>query len=281
MPVFCSWKVVPVHSVAESLGQDLGGDLLHRGERLARAVARGGPAVDLGRGVEVVVRHVDRPQGVADLAQRAERDAVSLAVQDVEVLDVLGLGPHAPLGLDHDLPDLAVEVEVVDVVAAEVGLEHGEEVGDRHVEAAGLGAVEVELELRHPGREGREDPGQLGPLAGLVLEPVDDPLQRLDALARAVLDHQLEAAGLAQAADRRRLEDHHEGVADLPASFAWSFCGQRRRPGAPASVRFDQSSSTAKTTPQLVWLVEVITFRPSSATVCLTPSRPGRSPRRA
>ena len=57
----------------------------------------------------------------------------------------------APLGLDHDLPDLAVEVEVVDVVAAEVGLEDGEDVGDRHVEAAGLGAVEVEPELRAPG----------------------------------------------------------------------------------------------------------------------------------
>ena len=120
------------------------------------------------------MRHVDRPERVADLAQRAERHLLPLAVQDVEVLDVLGLGADLPLGLDHDLPDLAVEVEVVDVVRPEVGLEDGEDVGDGHVEAAGLGAVEVELELGHAGREGGEDAGQLGPLAGLVLELVDD-----------------------------------------------------------------------------------------------------------
>ena len=146
-----------------------------------------------------------------------------------------GLVRDAPLGLDHDLPDLAVEVEVVDVVAAEVGLERGEDVGDRHVEPAGLGAVEVELELGHPGREGREDAGQLGPLAGLVLEPVDDLLERLDPLARAVLDHQLEAAGLAQAADRRRLEDHDHGVADLAATSPWSVSA---RPAARSSGVF-------------------------------------------
>ena len=64
-----------------------------------------------------------------------------------------GLVADAALGLDHDLPDLAVEVEVVDVVAAEVGLEDAEDVGDGDVEAAGLDPVEVEPELGHPGRE--------------------------------------------------------------------------------------------------------------------------------
>ena len=95
-----------------------------------------------------------------------------------------GLVPVAALGLDHDLPDLAVEVEVVDVVAAEVGLEDAEDVGDRHVEPPGLDPVEVEPELGHPGREGREDAGQLGPLAGRVQEPVGDLRQGLDPLAR-------------------------------------------------------------------------------------------------
>ena len=221
--------------------------------------------------------HVDRPQGVADLAQRAERNAIALAVQDVEVLDILGLGPHAPLGLDHDLPDLAVQVEVVDVVAAEVGLQRGEEVGDRHVEPPGLGAVDVELELGHPGREGREDPGQLGPLAGLVLEPVDDLLEGLDALARAILDHQLEAAGLAQAADRRAA-----AMTITMASRTWTADLRLERPGQAGGPQLRRLAlvpllEPAKTTPQLVWFVEVITFRPSSATVCSTPSTPRQS----
>ena len=54
--------------------------------------------------------------------------------------------------------------------------------------------------------------------------------QRLDALARAVLDHELEAAGLAQAPDRRRLEDHHHGVADLLGSLPLELLGQAGRP---------------------------------------------------
>ncbi len=120
--------------VAEPLGQHLGGDPLHRLQGLAGAEARGRGAVELRGGVEVVVRHVDRAEGVLHLAQRAEVDPLPLPVKDVKVLDVLGPGPHAAFGLDHDLPDLTVEVEVVDVEAAEVGLERREDVRDRHVE---------------------------------------------------------------------------------------------------------------------------------------------------
>src|SRR5207249_11125680 len=47
------------------LGQHLSGDRLHRGKRLARAVAGGGLAVELGGGIKIVVGHVDRPQGVS------------------------------------------------------------------------------------------------------------------------------------------------------------------------------------------------------------------------
>ena len=144
----------------------------------------------------------------------------------------------------------------------------GEEVGDRHVEAAGLGAVDVELELGHPGREGREDPGQLGPLAGLVLEPVDDLLEGLDPLARAVLDHQLEAAGLAQAADRGRLEDHHHGVADLRGEPAPGASAARPAARSSGVLRSCQSSSRAKTTPELVWLVEVIDVQALESRPC-------------
>ena len=189
----------------------------------------------------------------------AERDLLPLAVEDVELGDVLGPGRRSALGLDHDLPDLAVEVEVVDVVAAEVRLEDGEDVGDRHVEAPGLGPVEVEAELGHPGRERREDAGQLGPLAGRVQEPVGDRGQRLDPLALAVLDHELEAAGLAQAPDRRRLEDDDPAPRISAESCAWS---SRARPAARSSgvSRSDQSSRARRPSPAFVWLVELITL---------------------
>ena len=175
-----------------------------------------------------------------------------------------GLVRDAPLGLDHDLPDLAVEVEVVDVVAAEVGLEHGEDVGDGHVEAPGLGAVEVEPELGHAGRERREDAGQLGPLAGLVQEPVDDRLPaRSTPLPVAVLDHELEAAGLAQAADRRRLEDQRPRRRG-PALE--SCCLELSRPAparaAPASSARDHSFERHEGRRRsCVWLVALISVQ--------------------
>ena len=53
-----------------------------------------------------------------------------------------GLVRTLPFGLDHHLPDLAVQVEVVDVVPAEVGLKTREDIRDRHVEPPGLGAIE-------------------------------------------------------------------------------------------------------------------------------------------
>ena len=129
---------MPVHSVPKPSGRTLRGDLLHGGERLARAVARGGAAVHLGRGVEVVVRHVDRADGVPDVAQRARGGPGRPC----------GSGPRGsgcprrlvrtlPSAWTIHLPDLAVKVEVVDVVAAEVGLERREDVGDRHVQVAG------------------------------------------------------------------------------------------------------------------------------------------------
>ena len=100
-----------------------------RGDRLARAITRGGLAGDLGCIVHVVMRHVDRAQGIVDIAQRAQGDLVLLAVEHVKIGDVGGPGAVATFGLDDDLPDLAVEIEVVDVETAQVGLEDREDVG--------------------------------------------------------------------------------------------------------------------------------------------------------
>ncbi len=75
---------------------------------------------------------------------------MSCALQ-AEVL--VGLGAH--------LVDAAEGVEVVDIGRAEIDLQRLEDVGDRHVEHARLGAVDLEKDLRARGREGGEDAGQL------------------------------------------------------------------------------------------------------------------------
>ena len=77
----------------------------------------------------------------------------------------------------------------------------------------------------------RREQGQLssGCFSRLGRETVGDLGQGLDALAFAVLDHEFESAGLAQAADRRRLEHDGDRAAD--------FLGDRRlklRRQAPA-----------------------------------------------
>ena len=63
-----------------------------------------------------------------------------------------GLARRFPSAWMIDLPDLAVEVEVVDIEAAQVGLEHAEDVGDRDVEPLGLGAIESRTGAGAPGR---------------------------------------------------------------------------------------------------------------------------------
>ena len=73
------------------------------------------------------------------------------ALIDAEAL--VGLGAH--------LVDAAEGVEVVDVGGAEIDLQRLEDVGDRHVQHARLGAVDLQIDLRRVGREGREHAGEL------------------------------------------------------------------------------------------------------------------------
>ena len=70
------------------------------------------------------------------------------------------------LGLDVDLPGAAEQVEVVDVVAAERGLQGGEDVAHLDAQHLRLVAVDVEIDLRRVGGEGGEDAGELGLLVG-------------------------------------------------------------------------------------------------------------------
>src|SRR6185437_10132429 len=116
------------------------------------------------------------------------------------------------VSLDVHLPRPAVLVEVVDVERAEVDLERVEDLGDRDAHELDLVAVDVE---EQPGGVGAEAGEEVAIERGaeqrvgvpLADDAVGDGLERIEAGVAAVLDDDLEAAGGAQALDRRCAED--------------------------------------------------------------------------
>ena len=118
-----------------------------------------------------------------------------------------GVAAELLVGLDVDLPGPAELVEVVDIIRAQVDLQGVEQLADRHAQGHALGPVDLQVQ-----------PGGVGPRAveqaleaGRPVAPLDDRvadlLQVLQPEVAAVLDDQLEAAGRAQAVDRRGAED--------------------------------------------------------------------------
>jgi len=69
------------------------------------------------------------------------------------LLDVLLAQAEARIRLHIDLEDAAKFVELVDVARSKIGPERREHVVDRHLQRLGLGAVHLDLELRHGGAE--------------------------------------------------------------------------------------------------------------------------------
>ena len=108
--------------------------------------------------------------------------------------------------LDVHLPGPAEEVEVVDVDAAEGGLERGEDVADGKADGLGLVAVDVEEDGRRGGGEGAEDAVQLGVLVGCGEEAVEDAAHFGGFAALEVLELVFEAAAGGEADDGRQVE---------------------------------------------------------------------------
>ena len=113
---------------------------------------------------------------------------------------------NARLGLDIDLPGAAEQVEVVDVEAAERRLQRVEDVADLDAQHLRLVAVDVETDLRRVGGEGAEDAGELGLLVGGDQQAAHHGREVGRALALQRFEHVLEAAGVAEAEDRRQVE---------------------------------------------------------------------------
>ena len=79
--------------------------------------------------------------------------------------------PVGSLGLDVDLPGAAEQIEVVDVEAAENGLERVEHVADADAQGLHLVAVDVEIELGRVGGVGGEHRPERRVLVGGEDEP--------------------------------------------------------------------------------------------------------------
>ena len=140
--------------------------------------------------------------------ERAERHGVAGIVADPQIEHVAGILAERRVGLRGDPEGAAEQVEVVDVGRADIDLERGEHVGHVDAEQLGLGAVDVEIELRRRRLEQREHLAQARLLVGAHHHRDRRGLQGLRPAAAAVLDHHAEAAGVADAGHRRRL--HHE-----------------------------------------------------------------------
>ena len=118
------------------------------------------------------------------------------------------------VGLGADLIHAPEEVEIVDVGRAEIDLQRVEHVRQRHVQHARLGAVDLEVDLRRVGAEGREHPGEVRVLVRALNQVGRGGKDLAQPDAAAILELHLEAAGVADPAHRRRRHDDDEGLLD-------------------------------------------------------------------
>ena len=79
---------------AEALRQALLRDLLDRRDRLAGREAARQAQLHLGRRIQVVARHAERPGRVAERRDRADRHHVAVVVARLQVLDVAHAQPE-------------------------------------------------------------------------------------------------------------------------------------------------------------------------------------------
>ena len=140
--------------------------------------------------------------------------------------------------LRGDAEGAAEQIEVVDVGRADIDLQRVEHVLHVDAEQLRLGAVDVEIDLRRRGLEQREDLGDAWRLRGARHHRRGRLLQRRRAAAGAVLDHHAEAAGIADAAHRRRQHRDDEGLLDLGQPAIELRLDRRAPTGADPAARF-------------------------------------------
>jgi hypothetical protein len=200
-----------------ALGQDVRGQFLHGLQRLARRDARGGIALQRHRRIHVVALDEVGAGGLADFDQGAQRHQRTGGRAHAQAVDIVLGQAEALVGLGAHLVDAAEGIVVVDEGRAEIDLQGLEDIGDRHVEDLGLLPVDIEEDLRRAGGEGGEHARQLLVLPRRAHQLVGGGQHAADVAAGAVLDLQLEAAGIADAPHGRRRDGDDEGFLHGPA----------------------------------------------------------------
>ena len=186
--------------------QHFPGHFLHRRHSLPGAVARGGAAHELG-GLKVVeALHGLRPGRGLHIDQGRQGDHLVPLVADVHFSQIFRACAIILFRLRVDAERPPVQVEVVDVGGTERRLHRLKDIGHVHAEGAGLLAVKLHKKLRRVDRKRRAHALQFGPLVRRSRELLRNVGKRLASLAVTILEPHFKAAGVAHAADRRRIE---------------------------------------------------------------------------
>ncbi len=173
-------------------------------QRLTRTETGRGRSVDLGRPEQVVVRDGFRRRAVAHGHEVAERHHASVRRPHIVAGDVVRLRAKLLVRLHVDAVRTVVEVEIVDVGRTEQHLHRVGDVAQRHAEALGLRAVDVNQQLRIVGGELREQTREPRRLVRLTDQLIGGRFEILDRPAALIEQFVGEAAERAETVDRRR-----------------------------------------------------------------------------
>src|SRR5580704_16696753 len=186
----------------------------HRLQSGARRNTLGRSAVDRDGAIVVVAGDDLRSLLEAAVGDGSERHHLVAVVADVDLPQVGNVVAVGRLALDVDLPGPAQHVEIVDVDAAQRGLQRGEDVAYVQPERLRLAAVDVEIDQRIGGRERREDSRQRRIGVGGGDHAAHDAVDGRGFLPFEGFQHVLEPATGRQADDRGKVEGHDFGLAN-------------------------------------------------------------------
>ena len=122
--------------------------------------------------------------------------------------DVVDIHALRRLGLQDDLPSAAEFIEVVDVIAAERGLQSGEDIADADAQGLGALAVDVEPDQRRRGAVGGKDAGQCRVGVRRLHQPARDRGHLVRRRPRIGLQLVFKPGPGAEPDDRRQVERH-------------------------------------------------------------------------
>ena len=133
---------------------------------MAGTVTRLGGAIYQRGAISVVAHHGLRSLHQLSFRQGAHGNHVAAPIPHVNAFDIVDALAKRGLGLQIDLPGAAKNIEVIDVVTAECGLQCIEDIADLDAEHLRLVAIDIEVNLRCVGGVGAEHTGELGLAVG-------------------------------------------------------------------------------------------------------------------